>query len=224
MSERTCDIAGCDRKHEARGFCRKHYAQWRTSNGERICSVDECGRPAHARGWCTTHYQRWKNNGSPTALQPRYPDSPCTVDECDLPGRSKGMCQMHYARWKRHGDPAVLTVHQRPQNLSVPEILDWYIQRGESDECWPWTGQSIRGYGYFEVGGRDNRRVLKATRVVVELRDGIELAVDEVVMHTCDNPPCCNPAHLVVGTQADNIADMMAKGRSYWQKRHRSVS
>lgn len=34
-----------------------------------------------------------------------------------------------------------------------------------------------------------------------------------IVMHTCDNPPCCNPSHLVLGTQAENLADMRAKGR-----------
>jgi HNH endonuclease len=40
-----------------------------------------------------------------------------------------------------------------------------------------------------------------------------------VIMHTCDNPRCINPKHLVLGTQAENIRDMMAKGRHFNQKK-----
>ena len=107
MSEHACDIAGCDRKHEARGFCRKHYAQWRTSNGERICSVDGAGLPTLAGG--ATHYQRWKTTGHPLPFNRdiRTRHAQWTSATCR---QIEGMCQMHYARWKRHGDPAVLTV------------------------------------------------------------------------------------------------------------------
>ena len=78
---------------------------------------------------------------------------------------------------------------------------------GGPEACWPWTGY-IRndGYGEFIIDGEKwmpHRWVLRC----VELRG-------RVVMHTCDNPPCGNPAHLRVGSQADNLADMRAKGRA----------
>ena len=46
-----------------------------------------------------------------------------------------------------------------------------------------------------------------------ELATGEQLPPEVKVLHSCDNPPCCNPAHLSPGTQGDNIADMVSKGR-----------
>ena len=87
----------------------KHYAQWRTSNGERICSVDECGRPATLAGGARPTTSGGRTTGHlPFNRDIRTRHAQWT--QCDLPGRSKGMCQMHYARWKRHGDLTVLTV------------------------------------------------------------------------------------------------------------------
>lgn len=56
-----------------------------------------------------------------------------------------------------------------------------------------------------------------ATRVVWELEHG-PIAPGLLVMHKCDNPPCCNPAHLKLGTNADNMADCAAKGRTKEQR------
>jgi hypothetical protein len=76
-------------------------------------------------------------------------------------------------------------------------------------ECWPWTGtRSPKGYGFIWLDGT-NRRV---HRVVYELAIG-PIPDDMWVLHHCDNPPCCNPAHLWLGTNADNMRDMLAKGR-----------
>lgn len=44
----------------------------------------------------------------------------------------------------------------------------------------------------------------------------VEVPSGLLVRHTCDNPPCCNPAHLITGTQAQNTADMMERGRHPW--------
>jgi hypothetical protein len=78
------------------------------------------------------------------------------------------------------------------------------------DECWPWQERSRlrEGYGKMYVAGR----VLPAHRIVWTLVNG-PVPVGLFVLHRCDNPPCCNPAHLFLGTKADNTHDMIAKGR-----------
>lgn len=69
MSDRTCSIEGCERSHDARGFCARHYRQWRRAgNGPSVpaCSIDGCDRRAEtARGWCWTHHRRWQDHGDP---------------------------------------------------------------------------------------------------------------------------------------------------------------
>lgn len=85
------------------------------------------------------------------------------------------------------------------------------VDRRSPDECWPWLGRARTsfGYGAFAIG-RD--RANRAHRIAWELTNG-PVPVGLSALHRCDNPPCCNPAHLFLGTQADNIADMVAKGR-----------
>jgi hypothetical protein len=81
---------------------------------------------------------------------------------------------------------------------------------GGTDECWPWRGAlGTWGYGAFTLGGR----ALNASRATYALLVG-EIPAGMVVCHSCDNPACCNPSHLWVGTQADNIHDCNRKGRT----------
>lgn len=91
-----------------------------------------------------------------------------------------------------------------------------HVDIRSADECWPWTRSRSQGYGRFSVGGRRGRLAV-ASRVAYEITNGpLPLGVE--ARHTCDNPPCCNPAHLIPGTQAQNMADMVQRGRSPKQK------
>jgi hypothetical protein len=74
--------------------------------------------------------------------------------------------------------------------------------------CWEWTAGTQYGYGRFVLGGR----TFKAHRLSYEISVGV-IPDGLKVLHHCDNPPCVNPAHLFVGTHADNVRDREAKGR-----------
>ena len=75
--------------------------------------------------------------------------------------------------------------------------------------CWEWTGASIpAGYGFIA----SNRKMYYTHRVAYELWNG-PIGEKMSVCHRCDNPCCCNPEHLFVGTAQDNALDMVRKGR-----------
>ncbi len=97
-----------------------------------------------------------------------------------------------------------------------------YVARGRRDECWTWLrGLDKDGYGKFQWGPRGAQVHVKAHRLALALatrKDG------EVAMHSCDTPSCCNPDHLRWGSQAENRADCVSKGRHAKGATHGSVS
>lgn len=82
---------------------------------------------------------------------------------------------------------------------------------GGSDACWPWTAGTYKG-GYGQFWCKETKQGRRAHAVALELHTG-EVAGGRLACHTCDNPGCCNPAHLWWGTQQTNTADRQAKGR-----------
>lgn len=84
------------------------------------------------------------------------------------------------------------------------------VQVGHADECWPWLAyRNDDGYGMFRYEGEAHmgRAHVAAWKITNVDTGGL------CVLHRCDNPPCCNPDHLFLGTQQDNIWDMHRKGR-----------
>lgn len=79
----------------------------------------------------------------------------------------------------------------------------------KTSSCWLWTA-ATNGLGYGQL--RVQHKALYAHRMAYEIYKG-RLQPGEIVRHTCDNPSCVNPAHLVVGTMADNSQDALSRER-----------
>lgn len=95
------------------------------------------------------------------------------------------------------------------------------VEKRGPEECWPWQGSKSRiGYGATFTWDGEKRFCFPAHRVAWALANQTEPG--QVVMHSCDNRLCCNPAHLTSGTQLANIRDMMSKDRSNFWGRQKS--
>lgn len=92
--------------------------------------------------------------------------------------------------------------------VKTATIAKFWSKVNKTDPCWLWIGAKTGDYGYFRRQRESNR----VHRFSYELHRG-PIPKGLCVLHHCDNPLCVNPDHLFLGTQADNVRDMINKGR-----------
>ena len=136
----------------------------------------------------------------------------CAVDGCIRDARKREWCDTHYAYKRRHGEIELLL-----PTLSLTERLAIGLVEMPNG-CLEWT-RSTNGKGYGKTWA--NGKATYTHRIAWELANG-PIPPGMQVLHHCDNPPCGQTelsdaypeGHLFLGTDADNMADMITKGRT----------
>lgn len=160
---------------------------------------------------------------------PKLPRSlrPPSVPQKQAPEKYCENCGVHYTRkrFKSQLEPYSDFLKRRfcspecsgrrskgtcPPGFSLEDRLWRMVDRRGDDDCWNWLGyRNHKGYGRFNVGGS----IRTVSRIIWELTNG-PIPLGMLILHKCDNPSCCNPKHLSMGTPAENTAEMMDRGRN----------
>ncbi len=97
------------------------------------------------------------------------------------------------------------------KNIDIHQAFWSKVDIKSENECWKFKGHKNYDYGSYRKIGSGGSPI-PAHRYAWELAYG-EIPKGKVIRHSCDNPLCCNPKHLLCGTQQDNIMDIYARGR-----------
>lgn len=139
----------------------------------------------------------------------------CNINTCDRKHYGKGYCHTHYMRLIRAGKVSEDILIDNTK-LSLVERFKKKMSEADDNGCILFIGAKDKrnGYGKFCMGSRSDgsKNAKGAHRISYELFIG-EIPNDSCVLHKCDVPLCVNPEHLVLGTQADNMKDMINKNR-----------
>lgn len=150
------------------------------------------------------HYDRFRSSPTFVRVEPVNVGQACSIAGCTRTPHARRLCGLHYQRLQKTGSPI--------GTLAAGLVERFWAKVAISDpeDCWEWTAaRRPDGYGRFVLPGNRHGR---AHIFSYELHRG---AVPDGagVLHSCDNPPCVNPRHLSVGTQADNMGQMADRRR-----------
>lgn len=135
----------------------------------------------------------------------------CTVNGCGRKYATKGFCSAHYKRYQKYGNP----LSEKPLKIQFKNSDEFFENKIlKTKTCWIWQGTIMNsGYGELKYKGK----TWGAHRYSYFKHNG-EFDRNLFVCHHCDNKLCVNPEHLFLGTNQDNVDDMMQKGRHYSHK------
>lgn len=132
----------------------------------------------------------------------------CSIRGCFSTKVARGYCQKHYKRFMNYGDPEY-NVKKWNRGVPVEQRIMEKVVIDKQTGCWNFTGSRDRvGYGVIVW----NKANVGVHRVMYIIKKG-DIPKGLSVCHSCDNPSCCNPDHLWLGTHFENMHDSIDKGR-----------
>ena len=173
-----------------------------------LCTVEGCFLERSSKLYCQKHHRRNKLYGDPLFLKNKKQGGVCSVDGCENTAIKKGLCDKHYNRKRVHGNVDAVVRERVSPNVSLEDRIINNVKINEETGCWEWQKNTCRGYGKMTYKGvKESVHRLSYSTFVGEIPNNM------FVLHSCDNPCCCNPGHLYLGRHKENALDVIRMDR-----------